>query len=64
MQMSEKEFIELWELGMKEFEKRNPHFLIRWCVSAQMMVDFEELKILRCWNCVNFNCNGGICDPL
>ncbi len=60
----EKDFLNLWENGMKWFRDGDIHWQVRWCVKQQLQISFEQLKDLKCWNCKDFVCNKGICDPI
>jgi len=60
----EKQFIEVWELSMKNFNNGIAGFQTRWCITKQNQVSFSQLKELKCWDCKNFILKHGECDPL
>jgi hypothetical protein len=62
--MNENEFKEIWQNGMIHAEKKSPAFQGRWCEKTQLQITFGALVDMKWWQCPQFVCNQGVCDPL
>ena len=60
--LKKKDFLELWEMGMKFFKNARPQWQQRYCVKDQKPVLFSDLKDMECWKCPEYICNKGVCD--
>lgn len=61
---NENNFMQLWKMGMKHQKNGFPGWQMRFCIKKKRSVYFASLPNLQCWNCKEFVCNEGVCDPL
>ena len=61
-ELKKKDFLELWEMGMKYFRKGRMEWQQRFCVKDNKPVPFSALKDMECWKCPEYICNEGDCD--
>jgi hypothetical protein len=61
-ELAKRDFLELWEMGMKYQRQGNPQWQLRYCVKLKRSVPFANLKDMECWKCPQYICNKGDCD--